>query len=119
MNVGSKQPIAWNNSRRAPASRFCLHCRLVETGSPGIICVVCRQVVYYASENGTSSMRKHFLAKAHIAKLNRLTVSEVTESSSSMVDETALAIRNRQGRRGITIVSSQRKIIFDIDLDPH
>jgi len=36
-----------------------------------------------------------------------------------MVDETALAILKRQGSRGITIVSSQRKIIFDIQLDPN
>jgi len=58
-------------------------------------------------------------AKAHIAKLNQLTESEVTELTSSMVDETALAIMKRQGSGGITIVSSQRKIIFDIQVDPY
>ena len=36
-----------------------------------------------------------------------------------MVDETALAILEWQGSRGISIVSSQRKIIFDIEVDPH
>jgi len=64
-------------------------------------------------------MGKHLLAKAHIAKLNELSESEVTELTSSTVDETAWAILKRQGSRGITIVSSQRKIIFDIQVDPY
>jgi len=64
-------------------------------------------------------MGKHLLAKAHITKLNKLTESEVTELTSSTVDETALAILKRQGSRGITIVSSQRKIRFDIQLNPY
>ena len=62
-------------------------------------------------------MGKHLLPKAHIAKLNELTVSEVTELTSSTVDETALAILKRQGSRGTTIVSLQRKIRFDIQLN--
>jgi hypothetical protein len=53
---------------------------------------------------------KHMLAKAHIAKLNKLTETEVTELTSSMVDETAVAILKRQGSREITMVSLQRKI---------
>ena len=61
-------------------------------------------------------MGKHLLAKAHIAKLNESTVSEVTESNSSKVDETALAILKRQGSRGIPIVSSQRKIKLTIQV---
>jgi len=63
-------------------------------------------------------MGKHLLAKAHIAKLNELTESEVTELTSLTVDETALAILKRQGSRAITIVSLQRKIRFDIHVDP-
>jgi hypothetical protein len=59
------------------------------------------------------------LAKDHIAKLNKLTESEVTELTSSTVDETALAKLKRQGRRGMTIVSSQRRIRFDIHVDPY
>jgi len=50
---------------------------------------------------------------------DKLTKSEVTESTSSMVDETSLAIVKRQGSQGITIVSPQRKIIFDIQADPY
>jgi len=119
MNEGSKRPIAWNNSRHAPSWRFYLHCGIEETGSPGIICIVCHQVLRHPSEHGTSSMGKHLLAKAHIAKLNELTKSEVTELTSSTVDETALAILKRQGSRGITIVSLQRKIRFDIQLNPY
>jgi hypothetical protein len=36
-----------------------------------------------------------------------------------MVDEPALAILKRQGSWGITIVSLQRKIIFDIQFNPY
>ena len=64
-------------------------------------------------------MGKHLLAKAHIAKLNELTESEVTELTISTVDETALAILKRQGSRGMTIVSSLREIIFDIQIVPY
>jgi len=60
-------------------------------------------------------MGKHLVAKVHIAKLNELTELEVTELTSSTVDETALAILKRQGSRGITIVSLQRKFVVDID----
>jgi hypothetical protein len=116
MNVGSKQPIGWNNSRCAPSWRFYLHCGMEENGSPGIIYIVSHQVLRHPSEHGTSSMGKHLLAKAHIAKLNELAESEVTELTSSTVDETAVAILKRQGRQGITIVSSLSQVIFDIQI---
>jgi len=119
MNVGSKRPIAWKNSRHAPSWRFYLHCGIEETGSPGIICIVSHQVLRHPSEHGTSSMGKHLLAKAHIDKLNEITESEVTELTSSTVDETVLAILKRQGSRGITIVSLQRKSRFDIQFNPY
>jgi len=119
MNVGSKRPVAWNASRDAPWWRFYLHCGIEETGSPGIMCIVCHQVLRHPSEHGTSSMWKHLLAKAHIAKLNELTQSEVTELTCLTVNGTALAILKRQGSRGITIVSLQRKIIFDIQCNPY
>jgi hypothetical protein len=64
-------------------------------------------------------MRKHLLAKAYIAKIEELTESEVTELTSSTVDETALAILKRQGSRRITIVSVPRKMIFDFQLNPY
>jgi hypothetical protein len=96
-----------------------LYCGIEETGSTGIICIVCHQVLHHPSEHGTSSMGKHLLAKAHIAKLNELTESEVTKLTSLSVDKTALAILKRQGSRGITIVSLQRKIIFDIQFNPY
>ena len=78
MNVGSKLPIAWNNSRHVSSWQFYLHCGIVETSSPGIICILCHQVLRHPSEHGSSSMGKHLLAKAHLAKLNELTESEVT-----------------------------------------
>jgi hypothetical protein len=51
-------------------------------------------------------MGKHLLAIAYIAKLNKSSESEVTQLTSSMVDETALAILERQGCPGITIACS-------------
>jgi hypothetical protein len=96
-----------------------LHCGIEETGSPGIICILCYQFLCHPSAHGTSSMGKHLLAKAHIAKLNKLTESEVTELTSSKVDETPLAILKRQGCRGITLVSLQRKTIFVTQFNPY
>ena len=53
-------------------------------------------------------MGKYLLAKAHIAKLNELTESEVSELTSTTIDEEALAILKRQDSRGITIVRLQK-----------
>jgi hypothetical protein len=113
MNVRSKRPIAWNYPRDAPLWRFCLHSGIEETGCLGIICIVWHQVLRHPSEHGTSSMGKHLLAKEHIAKLNELTVSEVTEMPSSRVDDITLAIVKKQVSRGIPIVSSQTKFKFN------
>jgi hypothetical protein len=96
-NIGSKRLIAWNNSGYAPSWQFYLHHGVEETGSPGIIPIVCHQVLRYPSEHGSSSMGKHLLGNTHIAKLNELTESEVTEWTSSMVDEPAWAILKSQG----------------------
>jgi len=114
MNVGSKRPIAWNNPRYVSSWRFYLDCRLEETGSPGIICIVCHLVIRHPSDHGTSSIGKHLLPKAYIVKFNGLTESEVTELTSSTIDETALAILKRQGSWGITTVSTWRKFIINI-----
>jgi hypothetical protein len=64
-------------------------------------------------------MGKHLVAKAHFAKLNELTESEVTELISSTVEETSVAILKRHGSRGITIVSLPRTMIVDIQLNPY
>ena len=74
MNVASKRPVACNNSRHGPSWRFYSHCRIEEIGNPGIICIVCHQVFCHGSEHGTSAMGKHLMARAHIVKLNKLTV---------------------------------------------
>jgi len=58
-------------------------------------------------------MGKHLLAQAHIAKLNQLTEMEVSQLTSTTVDETALAMLKRQGSCGITIVSAQKKFVFN------
>jgi len=119
MNIDLKRSIAWNNVRHASLRRFHLQCWIEETGSPGIICIVCPQVLRHPSEHGTSSMREHLLTKAHITKLNKLTESEVTTLTSLMVDETALAILKRQRSREITIVCSQREFIIDMQVDTY
>jgi len=66
-----------------------------ETGSLGIMCIVCHQVLRHPSEHGTSSMGKYMLAKGHITQLNELTASEVTKLTSLTVHETVLAILMR------------------------
>jgi len=91
-----------------------MHCRCEKTGSPGII-YIGHQVLRHESEHGTCSSCKHWRANAHIAKLNELTKSELTDWSTSTVDEAALAILKREGSPVITIVSSLRKFIVDID----
>jgi len=58
-------------------------------------------------------MGKQLLATADIAKSNELTESEVSEMTSTTIDETALAILKRQGSQGIKIVSLQKTFIFD------
>jgi len=116
MNVGSTWSIACNNCRHAPLWWFYLHRGIDEICSSGIICIVCDQVLRHPSEHDTSSMGKCLLAQAHIAKLNKLTKLEVTNRTCLTVDETVLAILRKQGCRGITIVSSQWKFIFDIQV---
>jgi len=107
MNVGSKWPIGWNTSRHSLSWRDCSHCTIEETGSPGIICIVCHQVLCHPSDHGTSSMGKHLRAEAQIAKLNELTESEVTELTSSTVNETALAILTTQEHWGRSYFTSR------------
>ena len=119
MNIRSKCSIGGNNSSHASSWRCYLNYGIGETGSPEIRCIVCHQVLRHRLEHGTSSKGKHMLAKAHITKLNKSTGSDVTELSSSTVDETALAILQRQGNRGITKVSSQRIFIFEIPHNPY
>ena len=97
INVGSKCHIAWNNSRHGSSWRFYLHCRFEETGSPGIIFIVCHDDLSHPSEHGTSSIGKHLLAKVHIAKFHEITEPEGTGMTSLNVDETALAILKIQG----------------------
>ena len=58
-------------------------------------------------------MGTHLLAKAHIAKVNKSTRTEVSELTSTTVGETALALLKRQGTHGVTIVTTQKKFIFD------
>jgi hypothetical protein len=78
--------------------RFDLHCESEETGSPGMICVMCHQVLRHPSEYCTSSMGNGLLAKAHMTKFNKSTESKVSEWTKSTVNETALPILNSQKR---------------------
>ena len=97
MNLDLKFSIDWNKCRHAPLWLFNLHCGIDATGSPGIVCIVYYQAYCHPLEYGTSSMGKHLMAKAHMAQLNGLTESEVSQLTNSMVNGTALAILKRQG----------------------
>jgi hypothetical protein len=59
------------------------------TDSRSIICIACHLVLRNPSENATSSVGKHLLLKVDIAKLTELTESDVSEWTSTTVDETA------------------------------
>jgi len=114
MNGISKRPTDSNDSLRTSSSRCYFRCGILETGSPAIIPIVSHQVLRQSFEHGTSLLGIHFVATVHIAQLKRLPESEIIELTSSTVAETALDILMRQGSRGILIVSSQRKLIFNI-----
>jgi len=114
MNVGSKHSITWNNSRQVPCRWFYIPSQIEETSSNGIMYIVCDQVLCHPSQHQTSSMWKHLLAIAHIPKLHELTGSEVSELTSSTVNEIVFAILKRQGSQGITIVRSKRTFIWKI-----
>jgi hypothetical protein len=92
MNMDSKLTIPLNNSRNAPSSQVYLGCRIEETSCPRIRCIICHQILYHPSENGTSSMGKHMLPKAHIAMLHESMESVVSELTKPTVDETAFTI---------------------------
>jgi len=113
MKVGSKCHIGWNKFSHATSWQYNFHCRIPQNGSTGIICIICHQVLHHLSEHETSSIEKPLIPSAHIAKFNVLTVSEVTELTSSMVDETAVAILRGEGSWGISILSVQWNFILD------
>jgi len=119
MDVASKCSVAWNNSGSGSSSWYYLHCGIEGSTIRDIICVVFHQVLRHPSEHGTSLMGKHFVGKAHIAKLNKSSQSTLTQLTSSMVDETDLDILKRKVSRGITMVSSRRIFLFDIQVNPY
>jgi hypothetical protein len=114
INVCSKHPTAWNNSRHECSWHSYLHSAIKETSNTGIIFIVCHEVLRHASENGINSMGKDLLAKLHIVMFNKLSQSDDTQLTSSTVNKTAFSILLRQGSQGIPVVSSKRKFIFDI-----
>jgi len=117
-NVGWKGQIASKNYRHVPSWRFYLHYWIQDTGCPRIICIICHEVYRHSTDHGTISIGKHLPVNAQIAKVNESTESEVPELTSSMVAKAALATLKRQGCWGITIVSSQKKFIFNIPVLP-
>jgi hypothetical protein len=106
LKVVTKNKIVWNSSRHASAWRFFKHCANAQTGSPGVICIVCYQVLTHPSENGTSTMGKHLLTKGHKAKLNELTENEVSLLTGKPTEEEALAVLKKKGSHGVMVVSS-------------
>jgi len=116
INVGLQRPVDRNNSSHASSWQFCLHCGIQEPGSCGIRYVICHQVLSHPLDPGTSWMGKHLLVQAHIAKLNQSMGWKVTDLTSSTVGETVLPIWKTQQGWWITVLSSQRKFIFDIQV---
>jgi hypothetical protein len=113
MNACLKGSIAWHNSTCVCLWHFYLHCRIEETGSIGIICISCHQVLRHASKPKAMSLGKHWLAKEYIAKLAEFTKVEVTESSCSIVEESCFAILQRQRSPKITMVRIRKEFSFD------
>jgi len=118
-NGDLKRTIASSKSRHLLWWPIYLHCGIDKTSSPGIIGIVCHQVLCHPSEPGTSSMLKCLLTKGLIANVKEETDAELPKVTSSIVDETALAILKRQGGPGVTIVCSQRGCFFDIQVHPY
>jgi len=116
LNGGTKSPIVRNISTHAPLGQFYFHCVIEETGSPGTKWILCHQVLRYPLANQTSSMGHCLVANAHIVMLNEVRSLGVTELTSCMVDETALATSMRRGSPGITVVCSHRIIIFNLQV---
>jgi len=114
MTLGLKWPVVWNISRHVALWQICLHCRIDKTGSHGIISLVCHHDLHYPFTTWDLLNVETVTGKAHIGMLNELTESDVTEWHTLTVDETALAIVNKQGCQRVTIVSSQRKIMVTI-----
>jgi hypothetical protein len=97
MNAGFICPAAWNYSRYTSAWRMYLRCGIEESSSPGIICIVCHKVLCHPLADVICSMGTNLLAKAYIVHLNIFKESEVTELTTSTIDETAPANLMRQG----------------------
>jgi hypothetical protein len=93
---------------------FYFHCGNKQASTHVIINFICHQVIHHPSIHGTGSMGKHLRAKAHIAKLNDLTESEVWKLTESKVDKPAWAILNTHESCQITFVRSQLKVLFVI-----
>jgi len=119
MNVGSKRPISSTSCRHAPLWWFYLHCGKEENGSPGIICLVCHQVLWHQSHHGTGWMGKHLLAKAHITNVKR--INRVRGDWIEWLNGrwNSIGHPEESGSRRFTIGSSLCQIIFDIQVVPY
>lgn len=114
VRVNSTCSIACDNSQCARACWFHLHWAIEKTAIPGIMGIVRHHILLHLSESGTNSMGKHLLTEPHIAQWNKSIVTKVTELTTSTATEIAVAILMKQRRPGITSVSLDRKIIFNI-----
>jgi hypothetical protein len=94
-----------NNFRHAPSLQLTVSCKLEVSGSPGMLCVVCHHVRHHLPDYGTGLVGTQLQTTAQIAKLDELTVSESTELTGSMVDETALTMLRAHSSQGNQIVS--------------
>jgi hypothetical protein len=83
------------------------------------------QMYHWSSSSSPSNSRwnqlncKIVAGKSSRWKLNDLTELEVTELTRLGVDKTAFAIQPRQENQGITIFTSQSKVLFDTQVHTH
>jgi hypothetical protein len=96
ITVGSKRGRGWNNSTHTPSWPFYLHYGIEETASAGMICIDCHPVLCHPSEDGSSSLGKHLLAKAHIAKIDEFPESQLTDLTSCKSYESVVGTSTNQ-----------------------
>lgn len=116
MNVSLKRSRTWDSPGHEPDWRFNLHCQIRETRNTSYICTVWHELLRPPSAHQTGSMGQHSPAKALIAKWKEFSDSQVSEFTASTDDDTAFPRLKRQGSRGIGLVRSQLKFIFDISI---
>jgi hypothetical protein len=73
----------------------------------------------HPSEHWAGSTGKYLVGKSSLHNIKRTNRGKIDEIAWLTVDATALAILKRQGCRGITVVSGQKKFLFEIHVNQY